>query len=294
MNQLTIGDIAVSRVVEMEGPMMRPQDLVPAATEQAMEIHRHWLEPHFLDPNGMLIMSIQSFLVRTRHHNILIDTCIGNDKQRENPGWSNLQLPYLRDLEATGVSIEDIDIVLCTHLHIDHVGWNTRLEDGRWVPTFPNARYLFSKAEWDYWNQDKVAQMFNLPCIEDSVAPVVEAGLAEMVELDHQINDAIRLEPLVGHTAGHVGLHLTSEDHEAVLSADVMHHPVQAAEPNWAAEFLDVDPDAARETRIYFIDQYVDRDVLVLGGHFAHPSAGRLVSKGDHVQFLPIEKCETA
>ena len=280
-----VGHISISRVVEMEGPMMRPQDLLPASIPEGIDAHRNWLEPHFITPNGTLIIAIQSLVVQTRHHIILIDTCVGNDKQREMEAWNKLQLPYLQDLRRAGFTRGDIDVVLCTHMHIDHVGWNTVLENGRWVPTFPNARYLFTSKEWDFWKARPPVQAFNRVCIDDSILPVVEAGQAEFVPDDYAIDDEAWLEFAPGHTPGHVALHLASGGKTAVLSGDIMHHPVQVAEPEWAAEYLDVDIDLARETRLKFLDRYAESDVLIYGGHFAAPSAGYIVQNGAKLRF---------
>ena len=285
--QMTLGEITIARVVEMEGPMMRPQDLLPAATSEMLDLHRAWLEPHYLSPSNILIMSIQSFVVRTSQQTILVDTCVGNDKQRGNPSWTNLQLPYLQDLKAAGFSPEDIDVVLCTHMHLDHVGWNTKLKNGRWVPTFPNARYLFTQVEWDFWNERPQDQSYNHPGIDDSVVPVIESGQAEFVTGDHEISEQAWLKFAPGHTPGHVALHLASQGAEAILSGDILHHPVQVSEPHLRAEYLDVDSTAAEATRISFLERYADSEVLVLGSHFANPSGGYIRTEGESLRFLP-------
>lgn len=284
--QMTLGEITIARVVEMEGPMMRPQDLLPAATAEMLDLHRAWLEPHYLSPSNILIMSIQSFVVRTSQRTILVDTCVGNDKQRDNPSWTNLQLPYLQDLKAAGFSPEDIDVVLCTHMHLDHVGWNTKLKNGRWVPTFPNARYLFTQIEWDFWKERPPDQSYNHPCIDDSVLPVIESGQAEFVKGDYGISEQAWLEFAPGHTPGHVTLHLESEGGEAILAGDIFHHPVQVAEPQLRAEYLDVDANAAEATRISFLKRYADSEVLVFGSHFAYPSGGYIRTDGESLRLL--------
>ena len=230
-------------------------------------------------------MSIQSFVVKTPKHTILVDTCVGNNKQRENPSWSNLELPYLDSLRAIDLEPEDIDIVFCSHMHVDHVGWNTKLEDGKWVPTFPNARYLFTQKEWDYWKAKPAAQTFNHACIDDSVSPVVDSGQAEFVSGDHGIDQETWLEFAPGHTPGHAVLHLSSNDNNAVLAGDIMHHPVQVAEPHWAAEQLDVDPIEALETRRNFLERFRETEVLILGSHFAYPSAGYIQGAGNTAKF---------
>ncbi len=281
MKPITLGNLTVSRVIEMEGPLMPPSHLLPDATTEEVETHRHWLAPHFLDPEGTLIMSIHTYVVRTRHHTILVDTCVGNDKERSLfPGWNKMQGPFLQDLEAAGVKPEQVDYVLCTHLHVDHVGWNTRWQEGRWVPTFPNAKYLFARQEWDYWKKEHEAGKDDSDgAIADSVLPIVEAGKAVLVEGDHAIDDEVWLEPTPGHTPGHVCLHLRSGGKEAVLTGDIMHHPVQCAEPQWSSAFC-VDPEKSRTTRRNFLDRYAERDVLILPAHFASPTVGRIVPEG--------------
>jgi glyoxylase-like metal-dependent hydrolase (beta-lactamase superfamily II) len=262
-DQISVGDAAIARVVEMEGPMMRPQDLFPG-------------------------MSIQSFVVRTKHQTILIDTCVGNDKQRGNPSWNNLQGSYLQDLEVAGFTAADIDVVLCTHMHVDHVGWNTKLQNGRWVPTFPNARYLFTQEEWDFWREKPPVQTYNYSSIDDSVLPVIESGQAEFVPGDHSIDGEAWLEVAPGHTPRHVTLHLESQGNEAILAGDIMHHPIQVAEPHLRAEYLDIDPESAEETRMSFLRRYSGSDILIFGPHFANPSGGHIQAEGDSYRFLPI------
>ena len=207
MKHLALGDINISRVVEMEGPFMQPQQLLPEAKSEVIESHKHWLAPNFLAADGMFIMSIHTYVIRTKHHTILVDTCVGNDKERALfPGWSKMQGPYLQTLEQVGgVKPEQVDYVLCTHLHVDHVGWNTRLVNGKWVPTFPNAKYLFARKEWEFWKQESERDSSTGDgSIVDSVVPIVEAGKAVLVEGDHAIDDQVFLEPTPGHTPGHV------------------------------------------------------------------------------------------
>src|SRR5213075_3208540 len=158
-----------------------------------------WLRPHFADERGRLKMSIHALVVETPERRIVVDTCLGNDKEgRRIPTWNNLQGPFLADLAAAGYPRESIDRVLCTHLHVDHVGWNTMLVDGKWVPTFPNARYLIGRKEWEHWSVSQEAD-FREP-VEDSVRPVIEAGLADLVEPGHRVNEEVWLEPTPGHT----------------------------------------------------------------------------------------------
>jgi len=282
MRELAIGRLRVGAVVETAGPT-RPTWLFPSVTAEAVERHRGWLAPHFLDAEGRLLQSVHTFVVRTADLTVLVDTCIGNDKDRggRRP-FHMLRTAFLDTLRAAGVAPEGVDVVICTHLHVDHVGWNTRLESGRWVPTFPRARYLFARREWEHWTAEDEEGTQRI--MADSVAPVLDAGLAELVDMDHRVTDEICLEPTPGHTPGHVSVRLASGGADAVITGDLMHHPVQIAEPTWQTPF-DSDEAAARETRRAFCARYGDRPVTVLGTHFHAPTAGRIVSHGEGWRF---------
>lgn len=278
MSAITLGQFQIGRVVEDAGPTS-PRFLFAQATRETFAPHAQWLAPHFYVPEtDRILMNIQTLVVRTRHHTILVDTCLGNHKPRANPGWNLRNGPFLEHLAQAGVRPEQVDFVLCTHLHVDHVGWNTRLQDGRWVPTFPNARYIFNRTEFEFWRaypEPEAAQIF-----ADSVQPVVQAGLSLLVEGAHAIEDGVRLEPTPGHTPGHCSVHLGSQGREAVITGDMMHHPIQIAEPEWSSKFC-VDPRQAAATRRAFCERYADRDVLILGTHFAPPTALRIVGRGN-------------
>jgi glyoxylase-like metal-dependent hydrolase (beta-lactamase superfamily II) len=289
MSPLHFGNAVVSRVVEAEGPSFYPGFLLPDSGETALDAERDWLEPRFFDrDSGRLIMSVHSYLIRTPHHTILVDTCVGNDKERPSTKpWHRQQTPWLDRLASAGVAPEAVDFVLCTHLHVDHVGWNTRLVEGRWVPTFPNAKYLFHKDEYAYWEQQEAAagrSGANDRCFEDSVLPVMDAGQALLVDGDHAIDDTLRLEPSPGHSPGHVCLQLTGGNRRAVFSGDLMHHPVQCAYPEWNSGFCH-DPSQSRSTRERFVDQHAETDTVILAAHFASPTAGRIVNGGARCRF---------
>jgi glyoxylase-like metal-dependent hydrolase (beta-lactamase superfamily II) len=276
-----IGRVRIENVVEWTGPT-RPTWLMADATREAVASHRDWLAPHFVDERGRLLMSIHAFVLRAPGLIALVDTCVGNDKPRSNPTWSMMQTAFLADLAAAGVTPEAVDLVLCTHLHVDHVGWNTRLVDGRWVPTFPRARYLFARTEWEHWSTVLEAETPTI--MADSVRPVLDAGQADLIEMDHAISSELQLEPTPGHTPGHVSLRIRSGGQEAVITGDLMHHPVQCAEP-WASNF-DTDAEAARATRRAFCARSAASGRLVLGTHFAAPTAGRIVPHGDAWRFV--------
>ena len=277
MSRWQLGDVRITRVVEMEmtGGV---RFILPQATRA--EIRKiDWLTPHFADEEGNLIMSIHALVVETPTRKMLVDTCIGNDKQRSIPRWNNLQLPFLDDLKKAGYDREEIDTVMCTHLHVDHVGWNTMLVDGNWVPTFPNARYLIGRKEFEYW--DKVAaDNLNDGVMGDSVLPVFDAGLVDLVEMDHRICDEVFLEATVGHTPGHVSVHIESKGEEALITGDCIHHPCQIEKLDWSSS-ADYDKQASRVTRESLMTKYADRDILIIGTHFATPTAGRLRRRGE-------------
>lgn len=277
-----IGAVTVTRVIETEGPM--PASFLYAeATPERIERHA-WLRPHFLAPDGRLIGSIHAFVVESEGTRIVVDTCVGNDKLRAVKHWNLRKGKFLEDLAAAGFARESIDTVLCTHLHVDHVGWNTMLDRGKWVATFPRASYLFGRKEWEHWSRE--ADGADAAVIEDSVRPIIEAGLARLIESDERLTNEVWLEPTPGHTPGHVSVRIASGGAEAVITGDLMHHPVQCAEPDWANRF-DVDADAARATRRAFLERHADRPVLVLGTHFATPTAGRIAKDGAVWRFDP-------
>ena len=287
MNDLVLGNFTLSRVVESDHPHLLATEVFPDWTAEAVRPHLEWMVPrHFIPDGDKLVITIQSFLVKTPHHTILVDACGGNDKIRNRPRFHRQQNPWLETLAAAGARPEDIDFVLCTHMHVDHVGWNTRLENGRWVPTFPNARYLFARREYDHWR--KLAASGGLArtgnYFADSVLPVMEAGRAVLVEHDHGIEDGVWLEPLPGHSPGAVGLHLRSAGAEAVLCGDTMHHMIQCRLPDWSTNFC-TDPAAARATRRALLERYADTGVLIYPAHFPAPTGGRVESAADEFTF---------
>jgi len=272
-----LGGLRVSAVVERAGPT-RPTWLLPDATPEAVERHRSWLAPHFMDDKGRFLQSIHTFVVQAPGLTMLVDTCVGNDKDRGGRApFHMLRTTFLEDLTAAGFPPESIDLVLCTHLHVDHVGWNTRLDNGRWVPTFPRARHLFTRREWEHWSQEQDDDTKRT--LGDSVRPVLDAGLVTLVDMDHRISPELWLEPTPGHTPGHVSVRVRSGDAEAVITGDLVHHPVQMAEPEWATPF-DTDAEHALRTRREFCERYADSHVAVLGTHFNHPTVGQIVRHG--------------
>lgn len=270
----TIGDITVTAVVEsVSSKIMR--FVLPQATPESIG-HETWLAP-YLDAEKKPLLTIQSFLVESEDQKLLVDTCVGNDKERRFREWNQLDTDYLALLEEAGASADAVDTVLCTHLHVDHVGWNTRLEGDRWVPTFGNARYLFGRDEWSYW-KDQPEDVDTV--IGDSVRPIVDAGLADLVEPDAIIGEGLRLLPTPGHTPGHVSLELESRGERGFITGDMVHHPCQLQHADWAAS-PDTDPELGTQTRRTIFERYADTEALFIGSHFHAPTAGRIVRDGD-------------
>jgi len=268
-----IGDVRITQIVELTTASLGPH-LLPQATADAMAAI-HWIAP-FVDDNRRIVLSIHALAIETKDRLLIVDTCIGNDKERTYPRWNRMQGKFLDDFARVGFSVDRVDTVLCTHMHVDHVGWNTRLVDGRWQPTFRNARHLFSEKEWAHWSVEP--QTYG-PVIADSVQPIFDHGLADLVGDTHRVCDEVALEPTPGHTPGHVSVHVTSRGEEAVITGDMIHHPCQIAHPDWSS-LADVDQTLAAKTRAAFLARYADRPVLIIGTHFAAPTAGRIVRDG--------------
>ena len=281
---IAIGDFQVDRIVEMQGPWALLAELLPDLTPALMAEHGDWLRPRFVDPaEDRAVMSFHSFILRTGHHTILIDCCGGNDKERPlRPIWHRQQHPYLERMAAANVRPEQIDFVFCTHLHADHVGWNTQLRDGRWVPTFPNAKYIFHGREYEFWEKEHRAAIAagtpvpNHGSFGDSVLPIVDAGRAVMVAGDHEIAPGIHLEPAYGHTPGACVLHAKSGAAHGVFIGDALHSPAQLGDPSLSSSFC-WDRAMSARARLALCERYADTDTLMFAAHFPAPSAHRWV-----------------
>ncbi|MDD9934021.1 MAG: MBL fold metallo-hydrolase [Myxococcales bacterium] len=276
-----VGDATITKVVEIELPGAITW-IVPDATPERLS-QLPWLQPHFCDAQGVASMSVHAFVIEADGMCMVVDTCVGNDKERDIRGWNMRQGPFLSDLEGAGFAPESIDRVMCTHLHVDHVGWNTRRVDGPWKPTFPNARYLFEQRELAHWQAAESRSQRTV--MEDSVLPVLDAGLADAVASDHRVSESVRLVPTPGHTPGHVSVRISSGGHDAVVTGDLMHHPAQVAHAEWGSA-ADTDPELAKATRSDFVERYADTPTLVLGTHFATPTAGRILRDGASYRFV--------
>jgi len=283
MLQWQIGDVKVTRVVEMhtDVPHDGPVPFILDATPDALK-SMPWLYPDFVTPEGLMRLSIHALLVDAPGIRLVVDTCLGNDKPRHLLGGNALHTQFLDDIAAAGFPRERVDAVVCTHLHVDHVGWNTILVDGKWVPTFPNARYLVGRVEYEHWVSEGEGEMTEI--MADSVAPIFDAGLAQMVELDHRISPELCLVPTTGHTPGHVSVMIESKGERAVITGDMMHHPCQIGRPHWSAEF-DSDKAASAATRKARVAEWADNSLLVIGTHFAAPTAGRIRRDGESYVF---------
>jgi len=281
-----IGDVRIDRLVESEGPFADADYLLPQLDLALLKEHADWLYPRFVEPgSNQSIMSFHSLVLRTPRTTILVDCCVGNDKQRPaRPGWHLQKTPWLNKLHQLGLQPDDIDIVLCTHLHADHVGWNTRLVDGQWAPTFPNARYVFAKQEYDFWEHaaktHAAKEPLNHGSFDDSVLPIVAAGKAVLVDNDHQLDHGIWLEPAPGHTPGNVIVHVSRSDQHAVLIGDVMHSAIQLADPSLSSRFC-YDANQSQHTRMQLIETFANTSTLILPGHFPTPTAGHIVHRGN-------------
>jgi glyoxylase-like metal-dependent hydrolase (beta-lactamase superfamily II) len=276
MRTWKIGDVEITRIVEVDAWEDDITMLLPDATPQTVLAYP-WLQPHYATPQGKMIISFQCFVMRTREHQIMLDTCIGSDRKREFDIFTNLRSDFLADLAHAGFTPHEIDFVLCTHLHFDHVGWNTRLVGGKWVPTFPNARYLFGRREYEHWTMLKETHGYHdLNHMDDAVQPVVDAGLVDLIGPDHAICPEIKLRPTPGHTPGHVSIGIESHGQRAIVTGDMMHHPIQLERPDDTARF-DMDQAMARRTRVKFIDDLANSDVFVIGSHFNEPTGGWIV-----------------
>jgi glyoxylase-like metal-dependent hydrolase (beta-lactamase superfamily II) len=286
--------MTVFKLFEMESgppmslilPQISPHDLAQLAT---------WYGDETLGPTleqSAFMMSMHSYVLRVGGRHILIDACNGNDKRRSIPDVDRAHTSYLANLAALGLTTDSIDLVLCTHLHFDHVGWNTRLENGRWVPTFANARYLFSRRDFEHFGSQELEDD-HLRAFRDSVLPVYEAGRAELIEADievhREVSERVWLEPAFGHSPGNFSVLAAGGSERAIFWGDVIHHPIQMIRPEVTPSF-DGDPGMARETRLRTLARAADENLICFPAHFRDPSAGRVQRAGDAYRYRFLER----
>ncbi len=294
--QYRIGDVTITPVDELRqaspAAAIYP-DLHPEQLAWLLRSHGDWLIGPYLDAEGNRQSAIRTYVVRDAGRTILVDTCIGNHKHRAGTGfdrWHLLDTPFLARLAAVGVDPEEVDLVVCTHLHIDHIGWNTRWDGKAWVPTFPNARYLWVDEEWHHWRQQAIDTRDSL-LVDDSMQPCVDAGLVDLVPIDFAVSDVISLEDTRGHTPAHACVRVEDRSGAtpgAVLSGDLMHSPLQMALPDLLVTY-DSDPLQGRIARREFLERYADTGVLVLGAHFGGDGGGFVQRDGDAYRFLRVD-----
>ena len=280
-----IGKVRITKIVELE-TVGSTRFILPLATNEEIQ-KLPWLIPHFATEEGRLKMSIHSLVVETPTRRIVVDTGLGNDKEgRKVPTWNNRNDPFLETMTAAGFAPDSIDTVLCTHLHVDHVGWNTKLVGGQWVPTFANARYVFGRAEYEHWrdHSDESDESDKVAVFNDSVKPIADAGRADLVASDARLCDEITLIPTPGHSPGHMSIHIQSEGEQGLLTGDVAHHPCQMAHLDWSST-ADSDPALSATTRRELFGRFADTPTLVIGGHF---NAGHIRRDGDAFKFVAL------
>jgi glyoxylase-like metal-dependent hydrolase (beta-lactamase superfamily II) len=272
-----IGAVRVTCIAEIAAHVM-PADVLLADVNAAKILEHSEFRPDHATESGDIIIAFQCFVIESNGRRIMVDTCIGNDKQRHEAVMHQLATPFLEDLTAAGFAPDSIDWVLCTHLHADHVGWNTRLVDGVWIPTFRNARYLFAEAEFRFWESQPQAAFGDV--FGDSIKPIVDAGLCDLIPMDHAIDSNVRLVPTPGHTHSHVSVSIESDGERALISGDMVHHPIQLKIPSICTNFCS-DPEKARATRVTILPHLAETGTLLIGSHFSGTVAGHVAREGD-------------
>lgn len=284
MRPFHVGDILVSSFIERDGPWRAPSIMFPSADQATALAHLKTMAPEVYDAKqDLLVITYQTFVVRTPKHNILIDTCVGEHKPLRGPALDFPKQPWLDGFAAHGLRFEDIDYVFCTHLHVDHCGWNTRLINGKWVPTFPNATYIFGKVEYEAWEAaaNEVERDERRSAVwEDSCLPIVEAGQARLVHADFELEDGIWLTPAFGHSPGQVCVNFRSKDGHAIFTGDLMHHALQCVEPDWSTCFCPA-PEEAATSRKRILASVADSNTIVVPAHFPGQTAGYVDTDGD-------------
>lgn len=273
----------MTSVIEDQTDGIPPEFFYPSATADTIKAI-DGMYPHFADADGNIGLRVQALVIEVAGRTIVVDPCVGNGRTRTSPFWNDQHWPFMERFTAAGFDTSQVDLVVHTHLHTDHVGWGTYLDRNKWVPTFPGARYVYVREELEWLRAADDADAKAI--YADSIEPIIDAGLADMVEPNADLGHGLRLEPTVGHTPGHVSLWLESAGETALITGDVIHHPFQCAEPTHSF-VSDADPDVATATRTALLRQAADRGVLTLGTHFPTLPAGRVLPEGDHWRFAP-------
>jgi glyoxylase-like metal-dependent hydrolase (beta-lactamase superfamily II) len=284
MSVFKVGKATLTRIEETYLAIYRPKDIFPELTDALFKEHGHWLAPNHYDPETNKIkLSVHSWLLQLDGHKILIDGCCGNQKSRpQRPFWNMLSTPWLDRLAAAGARPDEIDLVMCTHLHHDHVGWNTQLRDGKWVPTFPHARYVFSKLDFDYFQKldsDPANEPTEFGSFRECVVPVVEAGRADLVTGPHRLNEFIEILPAGGHSPGHFYFRLSVGGSRGMITGDVFHHLLQVFYPDWNFP-KNSDAAEARVSRRRVFEEAAASGAMVFPGHVGAPFAGHIEKTG--------------
>ena len=284
---ITLKDIAIYPVVEQQGPFFKAHEFFPTLSKELFEENRSWLVPEFIDASGGVLLCIQGFVIKTARHNILIDACVGNHKHRPmRPVWNLMNSDrFEKGLAATGLTVNDIDYVMCTHLHGDHVGWNTRLENGRWVPTFPKAKYIMADRELEHWTAREKENPASFPWITDSVLPIIAAKREQIVKSDFAFSEQVRLVPTPGHTIDHFAVMVGEPGRDAFITGDMIHSPIQGRYPELGM-FADYDSAEAGKTRRKIFDQFCEQSTIICASHFPAPSTGLVRRWGDGYKFV--------
>lgn len=277
MLKFQVGEATISCIHELEMPGVHFHDLIRNYDADIANPTLHLLPDGYYEHGaGVFSALVHNWLVQIGGRTVMIDTGFGNDKVLPGlPSASNLKTDFLGELAAAGVQPEDVDMILCTHLHIDHVGWNTRWNGDAWVPTFPNARYIFTRIERDHWEPSNpgctrdITKAMAAGVFEQGVQPILDAGLAELVEPDARIDDVFQFIPTPGHSPGHVAIRLSDGGEGAIFCADVMHHPIQILHPQWNSVFCEEEEEAIRSRR-KILSLCADEDLILCPAHFVH------------------------
>lgn len=276
-----VGPVEIQRIEERISPV--PWDLLVPGGAEHVEACRPWIDPFVSGSGRYLLLSVHSFVVRTPKTMIVVDTCVGPSDKFELEGDADFSG---RLAVALPGGFDAVDVVVCTHLHFDHIGWNTFEVDGVHVPRFPNARYLVNDTELASGRNGRMGDEQDEAAWAASIQPLLDRDLLDAVDDHHQVDPWVTLEPSPGHTPGHTSVRVSDGDNTALITGDMFHTPLQFPHPD-ASSLPDADKDQAIATRHRYIDELTNRDVLVLGTHFAPPTAGRLVLVDEAVRFEP-------